>query len=162
MLAEARVDANGKTLAGLAAMAPFFNEAGWFWGVGFSTFEDGMHFEVADETIREWHASGKLGAAVSDRTITPSNLSIGDRGIEVRALAANFSRPRVRYITRRYFRTDYSCHNHFFSGSKWSAAGWHRRTEDKSRFRSVSWYTGDMPISRNLGPFYSMVIAPVT
>lgn len=77
---------DGKTLAGLAAMAPFFNEAGWFWGVGFSSFEDGMHFEIADETIRDWHANGKLGSDVSDRTTTPSNLSIGDRGAEVRRL----------------------------------------------------------------------------
>lgn len=73
---------DGKTLAGLAAIAPIFNEAGWFWGVGFSSFEDGMHFEVADETIRAWHAAGKLG----DRSVPKPNLSIGDRGIEVRLL----------------------------------------------------------------------------
>lgn len=77
---------DGKTLAGLAAMAPFFNEAGWYWGVGFSTFEDGMHFEVADETIRQWQASGKLGSAAAGRATTPTNLSIGDRGVEVRRL----------------------------------------------------------------------------
>lgn len=77
---------DGKTLAGLAAMAPFFNEAGWYWGVGFSTFEDGMHFEVADETIRDWHISGKLGARAARRETTPTNLSIGDRGTEVQKL----------------------------------------------------------------------------
>ncbi|MEP3276879.1 MAG: peptidoglycan-binding protein [Stappiaceae bacterium] len=77
---------DGKTLAGLAAMAPFFNDAGWYWGVGFSNFEDGMHFEVADETIRAWHADGTLGADVATRSTTPSNLSLGDRGTEVREL----------------------------------------------------------------------------
>jgi hypothetical protein len=77
---------DGKTLAGLAAMAPFFNKAGWYWGVGFSSFEDGMHFEIADETIRAWQAEGKLGADVAGRMTTPSGLSLGDRGTEVRRL----------------------------------------------------------------------------
>jgi len=77
---------DGRTLAGLVAMAPFFNQAGWYWGVGFSTFEDGMHFEVADETIRRWHAEGKLGPAAASRAVTEPNLSIGDRGVEVRQL----------------------------------------------------------------------------
>jgi hypothetical protein len=77
---------DGKTLAGLAAMAPFFNEAGWYWGVGFSSFEDGMHFEIADETIRAWQANGKLGPDVAERVTTPSGLSLGDQGSEVRRL----------------------------------------------------------------------------
>lgn len=77
---------DGETLEGLALMAPFFNEAGWYWGVGFSTFEDGMHFEVADETIREWKESGKLGEAIKNRRTTSTNLSRGDRGQEVRRL----------------------------------------------------------------------------
>jgi len=77
---------DNKTLAGLAAMAPFFNEAGWFWGVGFSSFEDGMHFEIADETIRTWHADGKLGPDFANRTPTDPVLSIGDEGPEVRKL----------------------------------------------------------------------------
>jgi len=83
---------DGKTLAGLLAMAPFFNAEGWYWGAGFSTFEDGMHFEVADETIREWHAEGTLGQQMTARVVPQKNLSIGDRGMEVkelqRALAA--------------------------------------------------------------------------
>jgi len=75
---------DGKTLAGLAAMAPYFNKAGWYWGVGFSSFEDGMHFEVADQTIRKWHRQGKLsGSGVEP---TPSHLSLGDRGHDVRNL----------------------------------------------------------------------------
>ena len=77
---------DGKTLAGLAAMAPFFNDEGWFWGVGFSTFEDGMHFEVADQTIRAWHRDGFLGPNVSGRRVASENLSIGDIGSEVKAL----------------------------------------------------------------------------
>jgi hypothetical protein len=77
---------DGRTLAGLAAIAPFFNRAGWYWGAGFSTFEDGMHFEVAEETIRRWQAEGKLGPATASRTVTDHNLSVGDRGVEVRHL----------------------------------------------------------------------------
>ena len=45
-----------------------------------------MHFEIADETIREWHASGVLGDSVSGRSTTETNLSIGDEGAEVRQL----------------------------------------------------------------------------
>jgi hypothetical protein len=77
---------DGVTLAGLVAIAPYFNKKGWYWGVGFSRFEDGMHFEVADETIRKWQADGKLGDEISERTISEPNLSIGDRGIEVKEL----------------------------------------------------------------------------
>jgi len=73
-----------KTLAGLVAMAPYFNRAGWYWGVGFSSFEDGMHFEVADETIRKWNADGVFGHRPSP--VNPSVLRRGDRGMEVRRL----------------------------------------------------------------------------
>ncbi|MCX7113022.1 MAG: M15 family metallopeptidase [Proteobacteria bacterium] len=75
---------DNRTLAGLATMAPFFHKEGWFWGVGFSNFEDGMHFEVADQTIRKWHAEGLL--VDSKRKIEPENLSIGDVGGEVKLL----------------------------------------------------------------------------
>lgn len=75
---------DGKTLAGLRDIAPFFNKAGWYWGVGFSTFEDGMHFEVAEETIRAWHKEGMLGAAASSHSLAPTYLSRGDSGIDVR------------------------------------------------------------------------------
>ena len=45
----------------IAALVPFFNEAGWYSGIGFS---DDMHFEVSDETLREWARDGKLGASL--------------------------------------------------------------------------------------------------
>ena len=83
---------DGRTLAGLAAIAPFFNAEGWYWGAGFSTFEDGMHFEVAEETIRAWHAEGKLGAAATERATAPTSLSRGDRGVEVRKLQTALAR----------------------------------------------------------------------
>ena len=35
----------------IAALIPVFNKAGWFSGIA---FQDTMHFEVADETIRKW------------------------------------------------------------------------------------------------------------
>lgn len=86
----ARLD--GKTLAGLAAMAPYFNEEGWYWGVGFSTFEDGMHFEVAEETLRAWQADGTLGKRVEKRPTTTPMLSRGDRGERVKELQRELAR----------------------------------------------------------------------
>ncbi|MCB0535541.1 MAG: peptidoglycan-binding protein [Saprospiraceae bacterium] len=71
-----------KVLQGLVDLAPFFNQQGWFWGAGFGT-EDGMHFEVGDERIREFHKAGLFGAGIKAPETT---LSIGDRGPEVRYL----------------------------------------------------------------------------
>jgi len=45
---------------GIAALIPFFNDEGWFSGVGFSSSEDDTHFEVAEETIRKWAQDGDL------------------------------------------------------------------------------------------------------
>lgn len=71
-----------KVLHGLVELAPFFNQQGWFWGAGFGT-EDGMHFEVGDERIREFHKAGFFGVNI----VAPkATLSIGDRGPEVRNL----------------------------------------------------------------------------
>jgi len=42
-----------KTNRGNLLLAPFFNKHGWFWGAGFSgDAVDGMHFELAEQTIR--------------------------------------------------------------------------------------------------------------
>jgi hypothetical protein len=83
---------DGKTLAGLAAMAPFFNAEGWYWGVGFSSFEDGMHFEVAEETIRKWQEDGTLGEAISGHSTAPTALTRGDRGAAVRDLQVSLAK----------------------------------------------------------------------
>ncbi|WP_114226613.1 MULTISPECIES: M15 family metallopeptidase [Sphingomonas] len=42
----------------IALLVPYFNEAGWYSGIGFA---DDMHFEVADQTIRTWAHEGELG-----------------------------------------------------------------------------------------------------
>lgn len=76
---------NGKVQVGMARIAPIFNSRGWFWGVAFPR-EDGMHFELSDEKIRELHASGIFGTP-SPRQPDPA-LSLGDQGPEVRALQA--------------------------------------------------------------------------
>lgn len=44
---------------GLMRLYPVFYRHGWWWGAEFPT-EDGMHFEVADETIRRWAKEGRL------------------------------------------------------------------------------------------------------
>jgi hypothetical protein len=41
----------------IAVLLPFFNDAGWFSGIGFN---DTMHFEVSDDLIRKWAADGKF------------------------------------------------------------------------------------------------------
>jgi D-alanyl-D-alanine carboxypeptidase len=41
----------------IAVMVPIFNKAGWYSGIA---FHDTMHFEVADETIRQWSSQGSL------------------------------------------------------------------------------------------------------
>src|SRR5215813_10306854 len=35
----------------ISVMVPFFNKEGWLSGIAFN---DSMHFEVADETIKKW------------------------------------------------------------------------------------------------------------
>lgn len=77
---------DNRTLAGLAMLAPMFNEEGWYWGAGFSSFEDGMHFEIADQTIRRWYADGALDPYVKPGMLGEPNLSIGDSGKDVREI----------------------------------------------------------------------------
>ncbi len=47
------------TQFGLVVLAEFFNNAGWYWGAGYSR-EDSMHFEVGEALLRKWAAEGKL------------------------------------------------------------------------------------------------------
>lgn len=41
----------------IALMVPLFHQEGWVSGIAFN---DSMHFEVADETIKQWSKQGKL------------------------------------------------------------------------------------------------------
>ena len=50
---------DGGTQFGLLLLAELFNEEGWFWGATY-TREDSMHFEVSEETLRQWAAEGQL------------------------------------------------------------------------------------------------------
>ena len=47
------------TQMGLVLLADLFNDAGWFWGAGYSR-EDSMHFEVGEELLRQWAADGRM------------------------------------------------------------------------------------------------------
>lgn len=75
---------NNKVQFGLTLIAPIFNRHKWYWGAGFPT-EDGMHFEVSLQLLREWKAAGKLlgGTHTSQGDDV---LNLGDRGAEVVAL----------------------------------------------------------------------------
>ncbi|WP_244564509.1 M15 family metallopeptidase [Rhizobium sullae] len=50
---------DNNTQFGLVVLAEFFNDAGWYWGAGYSR-EDSMHFEVGEALLRKWAAEGKL------------------------------------------------------------------------------------------------------
>jgi hypothetical protein len=56
---QAPFDTNpdGMVQQGVADLIPFFNDEGWFSGVG---FHDDSHFEVADETIQAWALEGRF------------------------------------------------------------------------------------------------------
>ncbi len=71
--------------AGLLQIHKHFNRHKFFWGAAFP-IEDAMHFEASDQLVREWQASGRLGAGASPPPATDSLLEFGDRGAEVMAL----------------------------------------------------------------------------
>lgn len=51
--------ADGTMQIGLVILAEHFNEEGWYWGGGYNR-EDGMHFEVGEETLRKWVDAGLI------------------------------------------------------------------------------------------------------
>jgi D-alanyl-D-alanine carboxypeptidase len=51
--------ADGTMQIGLVILAEHFNAEGWYWGGGYNR-EDGMHFEVGEETLRAWVESGQI------------------------------------------------------------------------------------------------------
>lgn len=72
-----------KVQFGLTLIAPIFNRHNWYWGAGFPT-EDGMHFEVSLQLLRQWRDSGKLFGAVTE--LADDFINTGDRGPEVVSL----------------------------------------------------------------------------
>lgn len=53
--------ADGTMQIGLVILAEHFNEEGWYWGGGYNR-EDGMHFEVGEETLKKWVDEGLIPA----------------------------------------------------------------------------------------------------
>ena len=45
---------------GLVDLAPFMAAERFFWGAGFTTTPDGMHFEASAELIADWKAQGAI------------------------------------------------------------------------------------------------------
>jgi hypothetical protein len=58
-------DKDGRLSAGLAALIPYFNAAGWVAGAGWGSAEDDMHFEVSQETLQSWYSQGLLNPSPS-------------------------------------------------------------------------------------------------
>jgi hypothetical protein len=50
---------DGKVQYGLTLIAPIFNKHGWYWGAHFSK-EDGMHFDVSANRLKQWRDQGLL------------------------------------------------------------------------------------------------------
>ncbi|MBD0275555.1 MAG: peptidoglycan-binding protein [Acetobacteraceae bacterium] len=76
---------------GLLQIHKHFNRHQFFWGAAFPT-EDAMHFEASDQLVREWQASGELGAGGGAPPANDSLLEFGDRGAEVVALQEMLAR----------------------------------------------------------------------
>jgi hypothetical protein len=57
-----KLDVRGddKTQLGLRYLYSDFYREGFFWGAGFSTTEDSMHFEVSREQLERWRRGGQL------------------------------------------------------------------------------------------------------
>jgi hypothetical protein len=51
---------DGKCQSGLLELYPYFLAEGWYWGAAFSSNEDPMHFELAEETLAALTHDGKL------------------------------------------------------------------------------------------------------
>lgn len=51
--------ADGTMQIGLVILAEHFNAEGWYWGGGYNR-EDGMHFEVGEETLKKWVDEGLI------------------------------------------------------------------------------------------------------
>lgn len=51
--------ADGVMQIGLVILAEHFNDEGWYWGGGYNR-EDGMHFEVGEETLKKWVDEGLI------------------------------------------------------------------------------------------------------
>ena len=50
---------DGKVQHGLTLIAPIFNKHGWYWGAHFRK-EDGMHFEISVNKLKQWQSQGLL------------------------------------------------------------------------------------------------------
>lgn len=51
---------DGLTNQGLVELYPYFHDEGFYWGAGFSTNEDPIHFEASEELLTQWNDEGLL------------------------------------------------------------------------------------------------------
>ena len=94
---------NDKVQFGLTLIAPIFNRHKWYWGAGFPT-EDGMHFEVSLQLLRQWKQEGKLLGGT--HTTQPDGiLNLGDRGADVVTLQKALNNHGEDLVTDGIFGT---------------------------------------------------------
>jgi len=61
---------DGKCQRGLLMLWPYMAKQGFYWAAGYSgASEDSMHFEIADEVMRNWGTSGDWGTCKSSSGI---------------------------------------------------------------------------------------------
>ncbi len=48
------------TLPELSKLYPYFHQEGFYWGAGYSSTEDSMHFEASTELLQKWRTQGLL------------------------------------------------------------------------------------------------------
>lgn len=51
---------DNKTQLGLKELYPYFYKERFYWGAGYSTTEDSMHFEASKELVAKWKADKKI------------------------------------------------------------------------------------------------------
>lgn len=55
---QADLNKDGYTYRGLVELYPYFEAEGFYWGAGFSTNEDPVHFEVSEQKLQQWNNAG--------------------------------------------------------------------------------------------------------
>jgi len=69
---------DGKCQRGLLTLWPYMAKQGFYWAAGYSgASEDSMHFEIADEVMRNWGTSGDWGNCKSSTGVAGQCIPTG-------------------------------------------------------------------------------------
>jgi hypothetical protein len=69
---------DAKTQRGLLMLWPYMEKQGFYWAAGYGgASEDAMHFEIADEVMRNWGTSGNWGTCRSSTGVAGQCIPTG-------------------------------------------------------------------------------------